>query len=165
MSPTWQQAVADFTRRRCALVGIGNRLRGDDAFGPMLCDRLRGRIACPVFDAGETPENMVGAVAAARPERVLLLDGVRSGNAPGDIVFFPIEAVPYGGVSTHGASLRMFAEFLTWRAGCEAALLGVEPGSLAMGAPLSDEVRRSLETAADWLERLLQARASACAGD
>jgi len=156
LTDAWQQRISAFLRPGSILVGIGNRLRGDDAFGPMLIDRMREYHDMPwrVFDAEETPENLSGAIAALEPESVLLLDACRSVGAPGDVSLFPMEAIPYGGISTHAPSLRLFAEFLSWRVSCPVAILGVEPCVLSMGAPLSPAVERSLDTVAGVLERL-----------
>ena len=164
MIDAWQQRIGGFLRPGSVLVGIGNRLRGDDAFGPMLIDRMRecNVMPWPLFDAGETPENIAGAIASSEPESVLLLDVCCSGRAPGEVSLFPMEAIPYGGVSTHAQSLRLFAKFLSWRVSCPVALLGVEPLILNMGTPLSAAVERSLDAVAAFLERLAANPTSAC---
>ena len=153
MTDAWQQALEEFLRPRLILVGIGNRLRGDDAFGPILVDRLRGRISSPLFDAAETPENYIGRIASLEPERILILDAVRWGASPGCIGFFPTDAIPFGGVSTHAVSLRLFAELTASRAECPVALLGAEPKGTAMGDPLSPEVGTSIDRLAQYLVR------------
>ena len=146
--------LAGFLQSRTVLVGVGNRLRGDDAFGPVLVDRLREKISWPVLDAGETPESYIGRIASFRPQNVLLLDAVRHGAAPGNIGFFATDAIPFQGISTHAISLCLFAELLALRAGCSVALLGVEPGSVALGAPLSAEMAESLERVVQHLVRV-----------
>ena len=35
------------------LLGVGNRLRGDDAVGSLLVERLQGRVDIPMIDAGD----------------------------------------------------------------------------------------------------------------
>jgi len=148
MSEAWEEALTGFLRPRSVLVGVGSRLRGDDAFGPLLVDRLHDQVCWPLCDAAETPENYIGRIASHEPERVLILDAVRSGVAPGRIGFFPAGAICVGGVSTHMISLRLFAELLAARTACAVALLGAEPGRTAVGAPLSPEMEASLSTVA-----------------
>lgn len=154
MAQAWQRMLEEFLRPRMVLVGVGNRLRGDDAFGPLLVGRLREKVPWAVLDAGETPESYVGRIASFRPQNVLLLDALRHGAAPGSIGFFPSDAIPFQGISTHAISLRLFAELLALRAGCSVALLGVEPRGTALGAPLSAEMAESLERVVQHLAKV-----------
>lgn len=144
MTNTWQEALASFLCSQPVLVGIGNRMRGDDALGPMLADMLSGKVPWVTLDAGETPENYIGSIASMDPEGILLIDAARWGGAPGDIGFFPCDAVPWYGFSTHGISMRLFASLLAERTGAAIAVLGVEPRCLQTGGPLSVEVVESL---------------------
>ena len=164
MTEPWEKELTAFLRPRTALVGIGNRLRGDDAFGPLVVDKLAGRSPWPVWDAGEAPEGDIGRIASLKPERVLLLDAVRWGASPGAIGFFALQTIPWQGVSTHAISLRLFAELLSYRTGCTVALLGPEPRYTGMGLPLCAEVRGSVECVVDLLVREAKARTEAEAG-
>jgi len=154
MKNTWRKNLAEFLVAPSVLVGIGNRLRGDDAFGPAVVERLRGKIGWPLIDAGEAPENFIGKILASGASRVLLLDSARWEGEPGEIGFFCPEAIPWGGVSTHGASLRLLCDLLRARGGCESALLGVEPVCTEVCAPLSPEIAKSVAAAAAFLLRL-----------
>jgi len=127
MMRDWRESIEEFLCPGMVVVGIGNRLRGDDGFGPFLVDDLRGRVGWPLVDAGETPENHIGRIVSLSPERVLLLDAVAWGARPGEIGFFPSEAIPFDGVCTHSMSLRLFADMLTARADCRVGLLGIQP--------------------------------------
>ena len=158
MSQAWQDALKEFLKPRSVLVGIGSRLRGDGAFGPVLADRLQGKVHWPVLDVGETPENHIGPVLSFEPESVLLVDAVHFGGSPGRIGFFPPDEVAWEGVSTHAASLRLLAEILRSRGGCFVALLGAEPANTGIGAPLSPEVKHAVDVIAACVEQL----ASAC---
>jgi len=153
MDAPWHKQVADFLEPGSVVVGIGNRLRGDDAFGPELIDRLRDRVPWRVWDAGETPENDVGRIAAMRPRSVLLVDVVDFEGAPGRVRLFRPDDIPWGGVSTHAASLRLFVEFLAARAACPVALLGIQPQQMRLGAGLSAAVRPGLDHIARQLTR------------
>jgi hydrogenase maturation protease len=90
----------------------------------------------------------------------LLLDAVNWGAGPGGIAFFPIHTVPWQGVSTHGMSLRLFAEVLAARTGCWVALVGVQPKCTRIGAPLSSEVAESLDCVAGYLMNTTARRGS-----
>ena len=167
MAEVWKDSLKAFLRPGAALVGIGNRLRGDDGLGPALADRVRGRAPWAVWDVGETPENALGRLITSRPAAVLLLDAVRWGAAPGAVCFFPCEEIPWGGVSTHALSLRLFADLLSSQTGCPVALLGLEPASTGLAAPLSAAVAESLDGVAEHLAALgvREARAQAGLGD
>jgi Ni,Fe-hydrogenase maturation factor len=43
--------------KRSVLLAVGNAMRGDDALGPTLADRLQGKVSATIVDAGEVPEN------------------------------------------------------------------------------------------------------------
>jgi len=154
MEEAWQRALKRFMGPPAVLVGIGNRLRGDDAFGPLLIDRLNGKVPWQAVDVGETPENYIGRILSLEPERVLLLDAVHWSATPGRIGFFPSSQIPWGGISTHAASLRLFAEVLRDQGKCLVAVLGAEPGNTDLGAPLSREMERSVRAVAETLEHL-----------
>ena len=162
MPEAWQEDLTAFLQPSAVLVGVGNRLRGDDAFGPLLVDRLRDRTPWPVWDSGEAPEGDIGRIASFRPSRVVLLDVVAWGVRPGDIAFFRSEDIPWQGISTHGLSLRMVSDLLACRAGCPVALLGAEPLHTELGMPLSEEVGASLERIARFLVEIAGSLRAAC---
>jgi len=168
MAIAWRKGLEAFLCPAAVLVGVGNRLRGDDAFGPRVLDRLRGRVGWPFCDVGEAPENHIGNILAHRPQCVLLLDAVRWGRSPGTIGFFRAKAVPFGGCSVHRPSLRLVLELLSHGGRCRTALLGVEPEATAFGAPLSVAVARSIERVAKHVVRLARCRGmgldAPCAG-
>lgn len=139
-------------------------MRGDDGFGSALAGRLRGRVPWAVFDAGPAPENEAGRLLALRPAAVLLMDAARWGDAPGSLGFFDSEDIPWGGVSTHAVSLRLFASFLASEADSPVALLGAEPVAVGFAAPMSAAVGASVDAAAGFLEALGARRACGCGG-
>jgi hydrogenase 3 maturation protease len=66
---------------------VGNSLMGDDGAGPLLAELLEAEPAPAwvVIDGGSAPENLVHAVRAERPERVLLLDSAEMHLEPGAV--------------------------------------------------------------------------------
>jgi len=154
MDVNWRNALEALLGRGSVIVGIGNRLRGDDAFGPVLLDVLRGRVRWPLVDAGDAPENYTGAVLALNPKAVLLVDAARWGAAPGSLGVFSPRELGSGGVSTHSASLRLFSSVVEERCGCSVMVLAAEPETTAFGMALSGRMRQAVAAVASCLAGL-----------
>jgi len=151
---SWEESLRTFVRPDTVMVGIGNRLRGDDAFGPLVADRLAGKTAWGVLDAGETPENYLGRIAAFEAHRILLLDAACWGGSAGEVAFLLPDRVAGTGVSTHAVSLRLLSGLLAGRVSCSVGLLAVAPRSTSFLAPLSPEVAAALDRVCQALIRL-----------
>ncbi|MBN1490614.1 MAG: hydrogenase maturation protease [Phycisphaerae bacterium] len=109
------------------IVGIGNRDRGDDAFGPALIDALRGRTTAALADAGTVPENFAQQIAAGRPDTVLFADAAELGEAPGRLVVRSAEALADCGISTHAGNVSLIAEYVTAISGACCLFLLAQP--------------------------------------
>ncbi|MBI4927918.1 MAG: hydrogenase 3 maturation endopeptidase HyCI [Anaerolineae bacterium] len=149
---------------RIALLGVGNAQNGDDAAGVytarLLINRLRrnagekGRGNRPsfflhprlaVYDAGLAPENFTGPLRRFSPEVVVLVDAASFGGKPGEIVLTEAENAGGFGASTHLQPLSTLARFLTLEMGVAVWLLGVQPATNDLGAPISPLVRRACQ--------------------
>jgi hydrogenase 3 maturation protease len=164
--------VAEETRQLVVL-GVGNRLRGDDAIGCILCDEIKGtdksRIASHqlpvspdvfVLDCGNTPENYIQPVADRHPTRILVVDCCDYGAKPGEIRLFTlpdIEQLSYGLLSTHTLPLTLTIEMLSLQTQATIELLGIQPEQIEFGEDLSEPVRRALpalvEFIRDWAQQ------------
>ena len=74
-------------KKRIVICGIGNDIRGDDAFGVIVAERLKGMIEDPnvlIINCGEVPENYTGKIKDFEPDLVVFVDAVdfrgKSGN-------------------------------------------------------------------------------------
>jgi len=135
-------------RGRTLLMGIGNILRGDDAFGPELVSRL-GDSPLALIDAGTTPENQIGPAARLGPRTVLLADAVLMESEPGTCrLLGRDEILSDTGFTTHDQSPALFMERLEKDTGAEVLMLAVQPERLEFGAPLSARVEETLEALA-----------------
>jgi len=150
--------LRDAIQGRVCIVGVGNRMRGDDGAGPLVVDRVAGRLAADCLDAGVAPENYLEKIAAVRPETVLLVDAADFGGRPGDIRVFNAESLGPGSLSTHAVSLGMTAAYLRARASAQTVLIGIQPASASFGDAVSDEVAEAIEKVAGVLERLYPVR-------
>lgn len=155
------------------VLGVGNRLRGDDGVGPTIIDLLQGHTAALLLDCGTVPENYVGMVVAARPDRLLLIDACDFGGRPGDFQFFgreEMERIASGFVSTHmlpvTLTVALIEQRLRWEGDCGlrgvplsplVVLLGVQPRQVDFGEGLSAELEAALpaivEAVCRWVEQ------------
>lgn len=128
------------------IAGIGNTLKGDDAFGPLLISRLQGKVRAMLFDCGQAPENYIRPIVNARPQAVFIADAADWGAPAGEIRLVKIEEISDCGFSTHNSSLRIFCEYLKHELpGVKIVIIGVQAKSRGFMQPLSLEVEQALE--------------------
>ncbi len=135
---------------RRAVVGIGNRLRGDDAVGPIVTETIGTLEDAVIYDGGTAPENLLGPLMEMAPANILLVDACDFGAEPGGFRFFDCAAIKLltaRQISTHTLPLALLAELLA-AAQCSVELLAVQPERLDFGAPLSPSVARALPAVA-----------------
>ena len=132
--------------RRILLLGVGNRLRGDDAVGSLLVERLQGKVDIPLIDAGDVPENYLGPIEQASADVVLIIDATDMGANVGDVAIFDIEQVQGMSVSTHTANLGLMFQVISPEKRPQVILLGIQPGNMKLGQGLSEPVLKTLES-------------------
>jgi len=137
--------------KRILLIGVGNRLRGDDAVGPLLVERLQGQVNIPLLDAGDVPENYIGPIEDSGVELVLVVDAVEMGARVGDTAIFDIEQVQNRSVSTHTANLGLLFKVIPPDKRPQVIMLGIQPGEMEFGQGLTVSVRKTLEALAKML--------------
>jgi len=127
---------------------IGNKERGDDAFGPYVARRLkriRERGVVEVIDCGTVPENYTDMIRRAKPTHVIIVDAVDFKGSPGDIVLSFEPVFDEVSVSTHKPSLALLAKYIKNDIGSRIILLGVQPKSVDWGLSMSEEVLAASE--------------------
>jgi hydrogenase maturation protease len=138
------------------VVGVGNPDRGDDAVGPEVLARLTGRVpvgARLVRLAGADPAAIMEAWSGC--ERVVLVDAMVSGVAPGTITRFDAAAGPLPvGVrlaSTHvfGAETAVEIARALEKLPGRLVVYGVEGERFTVGSGLSPAVAAALPVAAE----------------
>jgi len=132
---------------RDVVLGIGNRLRGDDAVGSMVIDELRGTVEAELFDGESVPESYIEPIARVKPRRILIVDACAFGGEPGEFRLFDRTALArlaQGSISTHTLPLSLFIELVREQTGAEVWLLGVQPLQLEFGTGLSVPVAQAL---------------------
>jgi hydrogenase 3 maturation protease len=121
--------------------GVGNVLMGDDAAGCRVAELLAER-EVPAVDCGTTPENYISALSKNPPRALLIVDAVDMGLPPGEWRMLSLEELDAAPDSSHGIPLSLllapFAKHI------EIKVLGIQPSSLDLGAPLSDAVEKAI---------------------
>lgn len=129
------------------ILGIGNRMRGDDAAGPAPAEECAAR-GLDAIDCGAVPENFLGLVERARPPVVLLADAADFGGRPGEIAVFTPRALAAGRIGTHGMPLDLLAGHIAARCGARVAVLAFQPRDLRFASAMSAEVSAAVKRAA-----------------
>ena len=134
------------------VIGLGSPLMGDDGLGLLALEALRRSHAFepePVFvDGGTWGMNLLPIIESA--ERLLLVDAIRAGGSPGELVVIERDGLPRGlgiKLSPHQIDLQevlALAE-LRGRLPGEAVAMGLEPERVELGCGLSPAVARGLD--------------------
>ncbi len=140
-----------------AILGLGNVLMGDDAFGPYVVASLQARYDFPegvdLVDVG-TPGHELSVYLDGR-DVLIVVDAVRAAGEPGEIRSYTgdqvIERPPALVTSPHEPGLRDALLKLAFcgRAPRRLLLVGVIPSGIELGAGLSEPVSRAVHAAED----------------
>lgn len=133
-------------REKTKVVGVGNLLLSDEGVGIHVVKQLMGMALPPeveVIDGGVSGLGLMGTLVGA--DRLIVIDAVRAGEAPGSIYRFGTEDLTkyperYK-MSVHEISIVevLHLSMLLGRTP-KTTIIGVEPRSLEMGMDLSPEI-------------------------
>lgn len=154
-------ALTSFLRSgvRIAFLGVGSPLRGDDAAGLYLLDRLKERLA-PVsgqefrFYRGESaPENFSGEIRRFSPTHLVIFDAAQLDEIPGSIRRIGPEAIAEVSFTTHMLPLKVLVAYLNQVTSCETLIIGIQPQQLDFSTTLSPDVQEAVD---DFVEALIR---------
>jgi hydrogenase maturation protease len=136
------------------VIGVGNRLRGDDAAGPAVADRVRAEVpaSVDVRVCEQEPSRLLDALAGA--DVAFIVDAVATGAAPGTLHRFDASSAPVPSrelrSSTHalgvGESLELARAL--GRLPRRTVVFGIEGTAFLTGDELSPAVADGVERAA-----------------
>jgi hydrogenase maturation protease len=132
------------------VIGIGNPMRGDDAAGVAVAERLRPRVpvGVEVISCSEEPSRLMEAWEGA--DSVVLVDTVSSGAPPGTLHRFDADEEPVPArafrSSTHAIGIAETIELARalGRLPRRVRIYGVEAGGFATGASLTPAVEAAV---------------------
>ncbi len=139
------------------VAGLGNLLLKDDGVGVHAVRELARRVPSGVVAAEIGCAILDGLHLIEAADKVLALDAMQAGGAPGEIYAFRLEDVENPPVkpSLHDYGLRAAFEFLPGRRP-EVLVLGVEPGEIGFGLELTTAVRSALPRLVDEALRIVR---------
>lgn len=138
---------------KVSIVGIGNRLRGDDGVGPEIIKRVENPLpSLLLFDVGEAPENYLGKIVKQKPDAIVFIDAVDFDAPPGTIKVVETDDIRNESLSTHNVSLNLVAKYLQKETSADVFLLGIQPETTEFGREISRPVREGLEKIVKMLE-------------
>jgi hydrogenase 3 maturation protease len=142
------------------VLGIGNRLGGDDAAGTWVVDMLnpalralsagRHRTRAPVpaeimaIDVDTAPESYTSVIRQHRPDLLILVDAANMGLSPGALRTITPEKIGILSFSTHNIPLSMFISYVEEFCG-KVLLVGVQPERTETGRGISEAVRKGVK--------------------
>ena len=137
--------------RRVVICGIGNEVRGDDAFGILVAERLKELVKNPnvlILNCGEVPESYTGKITKFEPDLVVFVDAVDFGGEHGEVILADPEGTLGEAVSTHSLPLKVLVGYLKTRLNAEFVLLGCQPAVLGLFQEPSEVVVERAEALA-----------------
>ncbi|MBN1973157.1 MAG: hydrogenase 3 maturation endopeptidase HyCI [Sedimentisphaerales bacterium] len=128
------------------ILGVGNVLKGDDALGPLVCERLKPeKVSAEVIDAATVPENYIQTIIKKAPQNLLIIDAIDFAAKPGTIKIFEAEKLNSFAISTHTLSPRIFINLICQSIKLKVYFLGIQPAQTHLGSPISQRVQKSID--------------------
>jgi hydrogenase maturation protease len=152
------------------VIGVGNPLLGDDGLGLAALARLREAWVLPaeveLLDGGTWGMNLLPLIEDA--DRVLLIDAIDTGAAPGTQVTMPRGRLPRylaTKISPHQVDLSDVLALAELRGTlpAETIAIGMQPAGFEFGSPLSEPLRAGLDDLVEGVVRRLAAWGHECA--
>ncbi len=137
--------LAQYPNQHLLVVGVGNPLRGDDAAGLILGEKVATRLGLAYLCCEEVPENYLGEMLDNPADTILVVDAVDMNAEVGEIKLLPLEELAAESISTHNCSVSLLATVLAGVKGKEMLVLGIQPYSLGWGQDLTAAISVAIE--------------------
>lgn len=136
--------VKDFLKKdKCALLGLGNRIKNDDKVGEDLARVLKGKVSIPVFNSGVTPEN-IPLKNFKSLKRMLVVDSSKKINDNFQVSTLE-EILSVSAFSTHTSLI--FFEFLEKEFNLDIMFFLIKADNFEIGTSMGPEVQNRFNTA------------------
>ena len=138
--------IAGYTR--CVICGIGNTIRGDDAFGSLMAEKLAQQLAAnpnvSVINCEETPERYTGEIIRLKPSHLIFVDAVNFAGKPGEVIIADPRDARGLSQSTHHLALKLLVTYIEGNIKTKYILIGCQPKTTELCAEMSMEVKAAM---------------------
>ncbi len=132
------------------VIGIGNALKGDDAIGPTIIEKIEKMDSFKNINSRSVGADAFAVLDYLLGEQpVIIIDCARMGKKAGEVVLFNVNDVNIkqlnNSISLHGygfADIYRMAQELGTAAPC--SIIGIEPKQTNFNEEMSDEVKASI---------------------
>jgi len=132
--------------REVLVVGVGNPLRGDDAAGLVLGEKLAQKLGLPYLCCEEVPENYLTEMLDSPADTILIVEAGDFGTEAGYIKVVSPGELSGESISTHNCSVSLLATVLEKAADKQMMVLGIQPDSTGWGSQLSSAVAEAIDS-------------------
>lgn len=132
-------------------VGIGNRLKRDDAVGIYICENLAtsGQKQILIVESGI--EKYIGKINKLSPDILVLVDSTDFGEKPGYTKLVRPEQIVDETTNTHTISVKKLSKFFDM----STFILGIQPKNSNFGEELSPIVKERANRIIDYINNKL----------
>jgi coenzyme F420 hydrogenase subunit delta len=158
--------LPDFCKKPILVLGCGNTLFGDDAFGCAVVDYVEQHAGVPddvcLLDVGTGVRKLLFTICLSpvRPGRLIIIDAIDAGRTPGEVFEIDPSEIPVAKLddfSLHQLPTSNMLRELQESCGVQVRVLACQTGPLPdqVYEGLSPEVSRAVPIAAGWLSASL----------
>ena len=126
------------------LIGLGNRIRGDEGAGSLLAGSLKDNLSINVIDAEMSIENYIEQVIKDKPDTVIIVDAVSMNLEPGALSIYSDIEITKNHFSPHGISLQFLKDYLINAGVACLIFIGIQPLHTTLGGELSEPAKEAL---------------------
>lgn len=128
---------------RVVLLGVGSDLRGDDAAGMLVAEKLQNAPNLTILLGGTAPENLTGEIKKLKPSHLLIVDAAEMKAEPGTVKLLTPEEIGGFSFSTHALPLKVMIDFILADWQCAVTMIAIQPADTHFGAPIHPAVKQA----------------------
>jgi coenzyme F420 hydrogenase subunit delta len=153
-----------YCRKEILIAGCGNKLFGDDGFGPEVVEYLLSHYTIPdnicLLDVGTGIRKILFTISLSepRPKVIVIIDAVDKGRKPGEIFEITLDEIPTEKIddfSIHQVPssnlLKELQDFCSIKVKIMACQIKMIPEEMQSG--LSEEIKKAVPLMAQWIAK------------
>ena len=135
---------------KIVLLAVGSDLRGDDAAGLLVAERLQSKTSdkFQILIGGTAPENLTGEIKRLKPSHLLIVDAANMKVAPGTVQILSHQEIGGSSFSTHALPLKVMIDYILVDHPCEVIVITIQPQDITFDGPVSAAVKQAAELVA-----------------